>query len=290
MATRATDTSAGSDRTARAKRILVLANEAVGSGRLVDEIVARAGDPDKAAVMIVSPALVSSPLDLAAGDVDDDIAGARRRLEISVYALRARGVEASGEVGEAEPDLALRDALVKFPADEVVVLAQPEESATWLEKDLLERVRRELTIPITHIEVKPADPAQVAEVTDVEPKARRVAAEQRAEEFDANYLPPLSTRDRFALALGPLGTVALWLLASSCQGELPQDFSGDAACIAITVLAIFGTVTAAIHVPATLLLRSGRYTSRGLAEFMSLFMFVYFIPALVVATILALVA
>jgi hypothetical protein len=126
----------------------------------------------------------------------------------------------------------------------------------------------------------------VAQITPVGP---RVAAERRAEEFDADYLPPLPIRDRIALALGPLGTVALWLLASGCQGEIPHDFSGDAGCIAIMVLAIFGTITAAIHVPAVLLLRSGRYTSRGLAEFMSLFIFVYFVPALIAASIIALV-
>jgi hypothetical protein len=267
--------------------VLVLANEAVGGEQLVAEVLKRSDDAE---VRIVSPALVGSPLDLAAGNVDDDIAAAGRRLQASVDALQQKGLQVSGEVGEAQPDLALRDALVKFPADEVIIVAHPEESATWMEKDLLERARRELSVPITYVEVGPAGAEQdVRDVQDVAPEGPRVAAEQAQEEFETDYLPPMSRRDRFALALGPLGTLALWLLAADCRGHLPHDFSGDAGCIAITVLAIFGLITAAIHVPALLLLRSGRYTSKGLADFMSLLIFVYFIPALIASATIALV-
>jgi hypothetical protein len=273
----------------RAKRLLVVANEAVGSDRLVEEILKHAGDPRHAEVVIVSPALVSSPLRLAAGDVDPAIDEARRRLEISVDALRQAGLVASGEVGDAEPDLALHDAQVKYPADEVIVIAHPEEHATWFEKGLEERVSRELDIPITYIEVAPGR-ATPSDVRDVAPTASKVAAEERAEERETYYLPPLSVRDRFALALGPLGTVVLWVLAATCRGEIPQDFRGDAGCVAISVLAVFAIVVTAIHVPLLLLLRSGRYTSKGLAEFMSLFLFVYFVPALLAATIIAIVA
>jgi hypothetical protein len=287
MATTPTDRLPGRGTTG-ARRILVVANDVVGGDQLVEEIAKRVGDQQTAEVMIVSPALVSSPLDLAAGDVDDDIEAARGRLQQSVAALRQRGIQASGEVGEAEPGLALRDALVKFPADEVFIVAHPQESATWLEKDLLERVRRELTVPITYAEIDPRG-EEVRDVVEVEPVGREVAAAQRAEEFATDYLPPMSTRDRVALALGPLGTVALWLLASDCQGELAHDFAGDAGCIAITIMAIFGLVVTAIHVPALLLLRSGRGTSRGLADFMSLFMFVYFVPAVLASAVIAIV-
>ena len=154
MATRPTDTPVGTGST-QGRRVLVVANEVVGGDELVEEVSRRVGDPDNAEVMIVSPALVDSPLDLVAGDVDDDIEAARRRLQISVEALRRKGIQASGEVGEAEPGLAILDALVKFPADEVIIVAHPDEDANWLEKDVLGRARRELTIPITHIEVEP---------------------------------------------------------------------------------------------------------------------------------------
>jgi hypothetical protein len=285
MATRPTDTPAGSPPGGRPHRVLVVANTAVEGDQLVEGISRHTGDKPGAEVRIVAPALGASPLGLAAGDVDDEIAAAGRRLDEVVETLRRQGMQASGEVGEAEPELALQDALVKFPADEVVVIAHPDESADWLEKDLLERVRDRLTVPITYVEVESGN---VREVTDVEPAGREVAARRRAEEFDTDYLPPMSTRDRLALAIGPLGTIALWLLASDCHGQLGQDFAGDdAACIVITLLAIFGLIITAIHVPALLLLRSGRGTSRGLARFTSSLMFAYFLPALVAATIIA---
>ncbi len=285
MATRPTD-----DRPAGgAKRVLVLANEAVGGERLVEEIAARVGDSGSATVRIVSPALVASPLDLAAGDVDDEIEAARLRLGASIDALRRQGIEAGGEVGEAEPALALRDALVKFPADDVIVIAHPEESATWLEQGLLEDVRRDLTVPITYVEAEsgPAGTA-VKDVREVRPAGREHAARRRAEEAATDYLPPMPRRDRVALALGPLGTVALWLLASDCQGRLAHDFGGlDAGCVAVTLLAVVGLVVTAIHVPALLLLRSGRATSKGLADFMSLTILAYFPAALVAGVIVA---
>ena len=111
----------------------------------------------------MSPARVASPLDLAAGDVDDEIEEAHRRLEASVDALREKGIQASGEVGEADPILALRDALRQFPADEVIIVAHLARRATWLEKDLLERARRELTVPITYVEVEPGRGAERSE-------------------------------------------------------------------------------------------------------------------------------
>jgi hypothetical protein len=55
------------------------------------------------------------------------------------------------------------------------------------------------------------------------------------------------------------------------------------------IMAIFGLIIAAIHVPVVLLLRSGRETSRGLAEFMSLSIFVYFVPALLASAVIAIV-
>src|SRR5688572_23180528 len=115
MATRSTNRPAGT----RHLRVLVVADEVLGGSELLDEVARRLGPNADAEVMIVSPALVASPLDLAAGDVDDEIEEARRRLSESIEALQQRGFRATGEVGEADPNLAIHDALAKFPADEV---------------------------------------------------------------------------------------------------------------------------------------------------------------------------
>src|SRR5918992_4949240 len=105
MATEPTGTTQGRRNGDGVHRVLVVANEVVGGSRLVDEVVRRARD-GAAQVKIVSPALVDSPLKLGAGEVDDAIEDARRRLQASVHALEHEGVEASGDVGEADPNLA----------------------------------------------------------------------------------------------------------------------------------------------------------------------------------------
>ena len=277
MATKSFDTASG----ARERRILVLANEAVGGGRLVEEIVRHAGVDAEA--RIVSPTLVESPLDLAAGDIDGDRERARRRMQASIEALRGRDITASGEVGEADPVLAIHDALVRFPADEVIIVAYPSERATWLEKDIVERVRREVSVPIMHIEVEPggAD-GRVANVHEVSSMRDRARADLALAEFETDYLPPMSRRDRFALAIGPLGTLALWLMAANCRGDLFQDYSADdPACIALVTIAIVATIVTIIHVPMLLLLRSGNYRG-GLADFMAKTV-LYGIPAAVLA-------
>src|SRR5688572_1582993 len=153
MSTRPTDTQASRSRNGDATyRVVILANEVIGDEALVQEIL-RHTKGREAEVRIVAPATVKSPLDLATGDVDDDIDEARRRLDASIDALQRHGIKASGDVGEADPNLALEDALRLFRADEVIIVVHPRERQTWLEQDVVDRARRELTVPITYIEV-----------------------------------------------------------------------------------------------------------------------------------------
>ncbi len=284
MATRPFDTSAASGaQRERPRRILVLANEAVGGERLVEEIARRAGAGAEA--RIVAPTLVRSPLDLAAGDLDDDRETARRKMQVSIEALRGKDVAASGEVGEADPILAIRDGLVRFPADEVIIVAHPSERATWLERDIVERARREVSVPITHIELEPdGAEGRIKDVREVSSVRAEAQADLAQAEFETDYLPPMSRRDRLALAVGPLGTLSLWLMAANCRGDLFHDYSADdPACIALLTIAILATIVTIIHVPMLLLLRSGNYKG-GLADFMAKTV-LYGIPAAVAAGI-----
>jgi hypothetical protein len=186
MSTRSTDSPQGpSHEGDGAHRIVILANEVIGDQALVREIVRHVeGRPTQ--IRIVAPALVKSPLDLAAGDVDDEIDDARRRLEASIAAFDQSGIEATGDVGEADPVLALEDALRLFPAGEVVIIAHPGERATWLEQDVVERARREVDVPITVIE--PGEDREREEKPDEDTEDERVDREA-AETFPASDPP-----------------------------------------------------------------------------------------------------
>ena len=59
------------------------------------------------------------------------------------------GLTAHGEV--RDPTTAVEHDLLDFDANEVIVVTQPREQETWQEYDELERLRRELDAPVTHL-------------------------------------------------------------------------------------------------------------------------------------------
>lgn len=131
-------------------RILVVANETVAGRALRDEVVRRAGDD--ADVLVVCPAL-NSPLRHWASDEDGARAEAERRLSESLAALAVAGVEARGEIGDADPVQAIDDALRTFGADEIVISTHPPGRSNWLEKGVIERARERCEVSISHVVV-----------------------------------------------------------------------------------------------------------------------------------------
>jgi GABA permease len=136
----------GSDR----HRILVVANETVAGQALRGEIVRRAREGSD--VLVVCPAL-NSPIRHWASDEDGARAEAERRLTASLGALSSSGVEARGEVGDADPLQAMDDALRTFGADEIVISTHPPGRSNWLEKGVIDRARERYPVPITHVVV-----------------------------------------------------------------------------------------------------------------------------------------
>jgi hypothetical protein len=132
------------------QRILVVANETVAGRALRSEVVRRA--QEDADVLVVCPAL-NSPLRHWASDEDGARAEAEKRLAESLAALATAGVEARGEVGDADPIQAMDDALRTFGADEIVISTHPPGRSNWLEKEVIGRARERYPCPITHVVV-----------------------------------------------------------------------------------------------------------------------------------------
>jgi hypothetical protein len=134
-------------------RVLVLANETVGGRALLAEIQNR-GKGRRSEILVVVPALTSSPLEHWASDVDRALEDARRRLDQSLSTMEAAGINARGHVGDHhEPNASLEDALRSFPADEVIISTHPPDRSRWLERGVVERARNEIPLPITHVVV-----------------------------------------------------------------------------------------------------------------------------------------
>jgi len=131
--------------------LLVIANETVEGAALVEAVRFRARSRD-AAVLVVAPAL-NTRLRHFMSDSDGAHAAAEQRLEGCLARLAAAGVRADGYVGDADPLLAIEDALSTFPAEEIVVGTHPEERSNWLARDLVRRARVRFRMPVFHVVV-----------------------------------------------------------------------------------------------------------------------------------------
>jgi hypothetical protein len=134
------------------KRILVIANETVGGGRLRDCIREKSADAERTEILVVCPAL-NSPVRQWASDEDPARRQAQDRLDASLARLHEDGIDAHGEIGDSEPLQAIEDALRTFGADELIISTHPEGRSHWLERGLVRDARERFDVPITHVVV-----------------------------------------------------------------------------------------------------------------------------------------
>jgi H+/Cl- antiporter ClcA/CBS domain-containing protein len=132
-------------RRATGKRFLVLGNHSLGSKALSEEIAHRI-DPSGTSFHVVVP--------LPRGE---DLGPARERLEDQLLKIEQLGASASGEVGPADPLVALLQALERGPADGIILSTLPPGRSRWLHSDLLTRVRRRTDIECVLVHDRPDD-------------------------------------------------------------------------------------------------------------------------------------
>jgi GABA permease len=130
-------------------RILVIANQTCPCPDLADEVASRAYGTT-ADALVVAPAL-NSLWRHWASDVDAAMARAQERVDRALAQLRNRGVNARGHVGDANPMLAIADALTDYPATEIVIASHPPGQSNWLERGLIERAKARFDVPIVHV-------------------------------------------------------------------------------------------------------------------------------------------
>ena len=72
-------------------------------------------------------------------------------IEQALNQLRAEGVEAQGEIGDADPMVAIGDALEEDQFDEITISTLPLGVSRWLGMDLPHRAERKFKLPVTTV-------------------------------------------------------------------------------------------------------------------------------------------
>jgi hypothetical protein len=175
------------------KHVLVIANETVAGQSLIEFLKEQAtGEPMR--VTVVCP--INEPREGYVVYEDTRRAAAGRRLDRTLTLLREAGIPASGLVVDTDPVNATRDAIAQAepPIDSVVVSTHPEEQSGWLQRNVVERIRKAAEpLPVEHVVVDvraeggPANVLVVANETVVgEPLLDRIR--ERAKRSPASFL------------------------------------------------------------------------------------------------------
>ena len=136
------------------KKILALVSEPVSG-----EALRSALGPERirdAEVLVVAPALTSQTR-FWLSDVDDAIGRAEEVQQETVERMDEEGIDAAGDTGEADPLLALQDALQIFPADEIVLFTHPGGRRNWAEEGVIEEAESRFEPPVRHLVVDGAE-------------------------------------------------------------------------------------------------------------------------------------
>lgn len=133
-------------------RILLVANRTAATDGLCDAVRARAarGQATFHLVVPAHPHGLHKVVDPQEGDGGE----ARRALDDALPALTAAaGGPVTGHVGDAEPLMAIEDALNRARYDEIIISTLPRRLSRWLHIDLVSKARGE-GLPVTHVEAR----------------------------------------------------------------------------------------------------------------------------------------
>jgi hypothetical protein len=98
---------------------------------------------------------VVDPEDVGGDEARDVLAEALPKLS------EAAGSEVTGTIGDAEPLMAIHDAINSGSYDEIIVSTLPHRISRWLKLDLVSKARG-LGLPVTHVEATSGVEAPVA--------------------------------------------------------------------------------------------------------------------------------
>ncbi len=247
------------------RSLIAIVTPAFGSPESVDQLKqeANAGNGDgQAEIRLVAPAVEINPLHHTLGDIDEPRVHAKERLDEAIAAARAGGVEIAGaEVGDPDPVQAAQDALLKQPADEVLIFSHADDSKDWYEGGLWENAEDSLK-PRLKLVVVDGGADDNEHVVDTETSGAGYSNTDARKEIDSAYLPGFTRSDLGGMIFGIIGTIAVIILAAVAGGGgTPTGWRALAIGIAIAT-----ALVNMANVVGQLLMESVRYRG-GFAKF-----------------------
>jgi hypothetical protein len=129
-------------------RYLVVANQTLGGEHLTEKV-RECLQSGTCTFHLVVPATPSQ--DHATWTEGEAQAIAQQRLDQALERFRALGAEAEGEVGDANPLLAIEDAIRDQDFNGIILSTLPPGASRWLKRDLPHQVEARFGLPVTHV-------------------------------------------------------------------------------------------------------------------------------------------
>ena len=129
---------------------LVLANQTAAGGELVKRLEQLNEEGPHRFIAVV-------PQDSGDGTA---VRAARERLAQLLQSLEADGIVAAGMIGDPDPYTAARNALEYFHLSEIVISTLPSNRSAWIEKGLVEKLRRDSGKRVVHVESSADQPTE----------------------------------------------------------------------------------------------------------------------------------
>lgn len=217
------------------RQVIAILTDNLHGSEPVEQILANA-DQDGVELRIVIPATEANALHHTLGDIDEPRKEAEERLERALATLRKDGIEVSGEVGDPDPVQAAQDALLKAPADEVLIFEHCDEQSKWYEEGLLEKAQEGIEPPLRVIVVETGDDEHADHVVDVEETGQGTINPLAGKEVGGGAYVPGMTRSDFAGIVGGIaGTIVVAVLAAAVTADSDIGTGWEAAAVLIAI-------------------------------------------------------
>jgi hypothetical protein len=217
------------------RRVIAILTDNLHGSEPVEQILANA-DREGVELRVVVPAVEANALRHTLGDIDEPKHEAEERLERALRELRGNGIDVSGEVGDPDPVQAAQDALLKAPADEVLIFEHCEEQSKWYEEGLLERAQEGIEPPLRVVVVETGDDQHPDHVVEVEETGRGTINPVEGREIGGGaYIPGMTRSDFAGMIAGIAGTVIVAVLAAAVAGGSGHESGWEAVAILIAI-------------------------------------------------------